>query len=182
MDHHDIREGNYIFRCYTEHLDHKATGYRDPQIQDLSLKYYNLIVESCLFWVCVVWLTWLWFVLATCKRITYISFRASAGGYMSHDNTMCINTARSWTRVHTFLANTRPITHTFGVYGAFRLAIRWSSNVGSQTWTGWNSIWVSTFRVWSAWGWIARIFNFVMNYRRWSYSKICVMFELVRLE
>lgn len=47
MDRHDIREDNYIFRCYTEHLVRKVMGYRDLHLQGLSLKYFNLIVESC---------------------------------------------------------------------------------------------------------------------------------------
>lgn len=121
----DTLEDKYIFHFCIPHLNRMVKDYMDLVVLEHLLQIYTQIKYTLTKYInCSNNLTFLWFNVALCEWISYISINASASRIVRNDFTDSIEAARSWTRISTFFLNTCFITRTLWIYNAFWATIR----------------------------------------------------------
>jgi len=73
------------------------------------------------------------------------------------NSAICIQTAGTWTRILTSLANASLIARTIGRNDTFRVTIRRCADVIDHTRARRVTVDIATLRIASAWGWYTRV-------------------------
>lgn len=101
--------------------------------------------------------------IATGEGITSVLGIASTHWTVRHNSTFGVRSTRSAARIDTFFVHACQIHRTLGVDNTFGTAARRSSDVIGNARTDGTVALHPANRVWTAWGWLARIDGFLQD-------------------
>lgn len=165
-DRRDIRPSTNILHFDIVHYIHMVMGRMDRRVWELK---YTIVNTYCLCRYLHNNLTLrYWRRIANRKRISIVTRDARASRNMHNHRTSCTYSTRSWTWILTFLSDARLTAEAILIYGAFRPAVWWRSNIRRQTRARRNAVVILTMRILPTWRWITRISFFNNWILLWS--------------